>query len=115
MPKEGITLREKDCAQWYLDAERVSALPWRMSVMSGGNSPIMGRTRIMELKVIIKKGVTGLYVARCPALKGCWSQGRTEEEALANIQEAIEGWLEVEQEKTDKLVRGKSAVYRVQV
>jgi len=53
----------------------------------------------MVLKVIIKKGEAGYYVARCPALKGCWSQGRTSEEALENIKEAIEGWLEVEEEK----------------
>ena len=48
---------------------------------------------------MVKKGEAGYNVARCPALKGCWSQGKTEREALANIREAIEGWLEVEEEK----------------
>ncbi|MCK4459603.1 MAG: type II toxin-antitoxin system HicB family antitoxin [Methanosarcinales archaeon] len=33
------------------------------------------------------------YVVHCPALKGCWSQGDTIEEALGNIKEAIVGYL----------------------
>ena len=35
------------------------------------------------------------YSASCPGLPGCWSQGATEEEALANIQDAIGEYLEV--------------------
>jgi len=33
----------------------------------------------------------GGYIVRCPAIKGCWSQGDTKEEALENIKEAIVG------------------------
>jgi predicted RNase H-like HicB family nuclease len=36
----------------------------------------------------------------CPALKGCHSQGRTREEALTNIREAIQEWLAAEAEET---------------
>ncbi len=50
----------------------------------------------MKLSVIIKKGEDGYFVARCPSLKSCWSQGKTKEEALRNIQEAIELYLEPE-------------------
>ena len=49
----------------------------------------------MKLHVIIEKDEQGYYVAEVPALPGCLSQGKTEKEAIANIKEAIEGWLEV--------------------
>lgn len=48
----------------------------------------------MNLKVVIEKGEDGYFVASVPALKGCWSQGKNREEALANIREAIELYLE---------------------
>ena len=49
----------------------------------------------MRLEVILRKDEDGFYVASCPAIKGCHSQGRTRREALANIREAIIGCLEV--------------------
>ena len=48
----------------------------------------------MTIKVVLQKGEDGYYVAHCPALKSCWSQGKTREEALENIREAIELYLE---------------------
>ena len=48
----------------------------------------------MNVKVVLEKGEDGYYVANCPALRSCWSQGRTREEALRNIREAIELYLE---------------------
>lgn len=48
----------------------------------------------MNLKVIIEHGEDGYFVARVPSLKGCWSQGKTREEALTGIREAIELYLE---------------------
>ena len=38
------------------------------------------------------------YSIHCPSLKGCWSQGKTEEEALENIKEAIQLYLEAIEE-----------------
>ena len=52
----------------------------------------------MKIKVIVERGEDGYFVAHCPVLKSCWSQGRTPEEALKNIQEAIELYLEPELE-----------------
>ena len=48
----------------------------------------------MNLKVVVEEGEDGYYVASVPALKGCWSQGKTRDEALKNIREAIELYLE---------------------
>jgi len=56
----------------------------------------------MQLKVIITPGEDSGFVAQVPALRGCWSQGSTREDALANAREAIEAWLETEQDKDDK-------------
>ena len=47
----------------------------------------------MKFKVVIEKGEK-FYVATVPALPGCISQGKTEEEAKENIKEAIELHLE---------------------
>ena len=48
----------------------------------------------MNFKIVLEKGADGFVVAHCPALKGCWSQGRTDDEAIDNIKEAIELYLE---------------------
>jgi predicted RNase H-like HicB family nuclease len=53
----------------------------------------------MKLHIIIEKDEAGYYVAEVPALPGCLSQGKTYEEAISNIKEAIEGWFEVMESK----------------
>ena len=44
---------------------------------------------------------TGWYVATCPLLPGCVSQGKTREQALENIHQAVQGWLEVFKERLE--------------
>ncbi len=44
--------------------------------------------------MILEPGEDGYIVAQCPALPGCWSQGKTREEAVTNIREAIELYIE---------------------
>lgn len=53
----------------------------------------------MKLPVILERDETGMIVAECPAIPGCVSQGRSEEEAIANIREAIVACLEVRAEQ----------------
>jgi predicted RNase H-like HicB family nuclease len=48
----------------------------------------------MKLPVMLRPGEDGWIVAECPIIPGCISQGRTRDEALANIREAIELCLE---------------------
>ena len=44
-------------------------------------------------QVIIYPGEDGYWVAECPSLPGCISQGETKQKAIANIKEAIEGYV----------------------
>ena len=44
-------------------------------------------------QVILYKDEDGYWIVECPSLKGCLSQGRTKEEALSNIKEAISGYI----------------------
>jgi predicted RNase H-like HicB family nuclease len=52
----------------------------------------------MKLMITMERDETGMIVAECPAIPGCVSQGRTEDEAVANIREAIVACLEVRAE-----------------
>jgi len=56
----------------------------------------------MLLHVTMEKAEDGWFVVECPALPGCVSQGKTVEEALSNIKEAINAWLWAEDQKVMK-------------
>ena len=45
-------------------------------------------------QVVIYPGENGYWVAECPSLPGCISQGKTKEEAIGNIREAIRAYIE---------------------
>lgn len=48
----------------------------------------------MKFRIITEQDEDGIYIALCPSLPGCISQGKTRNEALINIQDAIKGYLE---------------------
>ncbi len=48
----------------------------------------------MRCRIFIEQDEDGMYVAECPSLPGCVSQGKTRQESLNNIQDAIKGYLE---------------------
>jgi predicted RNase H-like HicB family nuclease len=50
--------------------------------------------KTLKLPVIIKPGEDGYFVAEIPVLPGCLSQGKTQEEALTNIKDAAQLYLE---------------------
>jgi predicted RNase H-like HicB family nuclease len=52
----------------------------------------------MKLIITLERDETGMIVAECPAIPGCVSQGKTEEEAISNIREAIQACLEARAE-----------------
>jgi antitoxin HicB len=47
----------------------------------------------MKFVITLEEDEDGFIVAECPSLPGCVSQGRTREEALANIEEAVKGYI----------------------
>lgn len=53
----------------------------------------------MIFHVTLEPDEDGWIVAECPSLPGCVSQGKTEQEALENIKEAITAWLWAEDQK----------------
>ncbi len=53
----------------------------------------------MKFMTTLERDEDGVWVAECPSIPGCVSQGRTQEEALQNIQEAIALCLEVRAER----------------
>lgn len=55
----------------------------------------------MNVRVMIEKDEAGYFVAEVPAMPGCLSQGKTRAEAIANIKEAIAGWIEVMESKVE--------------
>ncbi|MDF0650703.1 MAG: type II toxin-antitoxin system HicB family antitoxin [Nitrospira sp.] len=52
----------------------------------------------MKFTITITRDEDGMYIAECPAIPGCVSQGKTEAEAQANVQDAIKQCLEVRSE-----------------
>ena len=50
----------------------------------------------MKLKIVLENGIDGYVTAYCPALKGCVTQGKNEEDAIKNLKEAIELYLDAD-------------------
>jgi predicted RNase H-like HicB family nuclease len=48
----------------------------------------------MKVRILIEQDEDGIFVAECPSLPGCVSQGKTRTEAIKNISDAIRGYLE---------------------
>ena len=53
----------------------------------------------MQFTVTLDRDEDGVWIAECPSIPGCVSQGKTKSEALENVQEAIQMCLEVRAEK----------------
>ena len=55
--------------------------------------PNLAYNRVMVLHILLEPGEDGFILASVPALPGCHTQGKSREEAIANAEEAIQGWL----------------------
>lgn len=67
----------------------------------------------MDYVVTLTPGEDGYIVAECPQLPGCVSQGKTEDEALNNIKEAIEGILELRRENNETITAPKVRIVKI--
>ncbi len=57
--------------------------------------------KILNFRTIIEQDENGYFIASVPSVPGCYSQGKTYEEALKNVKEALELALEVAKEKSE--------------
>ncbi len=62
-------------------------------------------TKVLNFRVIVNQDEDGVFVASCPSLPGCHSQGRTYEKALENVEDAINLCLKVAEEDLSYLKR----------
>lgn len=65
----------------------------------------------MRYRVIVERDEDGVFVAEVPSLPGCVSQGRTRAEAMANVKEAIAGYLESLRARGEQVPPGVSEEY----
>ena len=70
--------------------------------MQKAPSPAKTRKRDIQVPVFIEKDEDGFYVVECPLFEGCYSQGKTVDEALRNIREVID--LISEEEKNREIL-----------
>ena len=76
----------------------MNALKDRAKQLKKGATMAKKHKEVLKLLVTLEPGEDGYIIAECPAIPGCATQGKSEEEALANIKEAIVGCLKVRQE-----------------
>jgi predicted RNase H-like HicB family nuclease len=69
----------------------------------------------MEYSVVVHQAEEGGVWVEVPALPGCYSQGQSLEEALANVREAIELYLEVLKDEGQDAPKNADVVYQVTV
>ena len=62
----------------------------------------------MRYEIALKKTDEG-YAVWCPALKGCWSQGETEDEAIENIKDAIREYLAAVHDQAERAAADEDA------
>jgi predicted RNase H-like HicB family nuclease len=67
----------------------------------------------MKIKAIVHPAEEGGYWAEVPALPGCITEGDTMEELIANLKDAIDGWLEVA--GNQKLIEPRAQVLELSV
>ena len=97
LPRLGFEISERpDTGEYRTTAPAQNAAVYAAEPSPGAtvavDAPGPGQD-VLSLLVVFERDEDGWEVASCPTLPGCHSQGRTRDEALANIREAIRGYL----------------------
>ncbi len=71
--------------------------------MRRSNGPVKTKHRDTQVPVFVEKDEDGFYVVECPVFEGCYSQGKTVDDALRNIREVIH--LIVEEKKNRDILK----------
>ena len=69
----------------------------------------------MKLDIVLEEEEDGVYSVHCPAFRGCHSQGRTRDEAIANMREAIELYLDAAGECAQRSVAHRPGCSLVEI
>ena len=70
----------------------------------------------MRYRILIEQDEDGIFVAECPELPGCISQGKTRIEVLVNIKDAIKGYLESVKKHPEEFVyKGTKEIMAVRI
>ncbi len=86
-------LLEADGVLTKAEAVAVKRVRARQADQGASSQLAVADDGVLKLQVVFESDEDGWLVASCPALPGCHSQGQTKDEALANIREAVEGYL----------------------
>jgi predicted RNase H-like HicB family nuclease len=65
--------------------------------------PLDAEEVLMKFRIVVEPDEDGVFVATVPSLPGCVSQGVTREEALQNVREAIEGYVDSLRERNEPI------------
>jgi len=63
----------------------------------------MKKQKVFDFNVFIEQDEDGIYVAKVPEIEGCYTQGKTLEEVIERIKEAIEVCLEADKEEINPM------------
>ena len=97
----------------YLEGARedyVSGTPNRLTFVPGSGEADKVRVRIPV--ILTPDDEDGGFVVESPTMPGCISQGETVDEAMDNIRDAIEGWVEVQREHGHPVYFEETDTYR---
>ena len=85
---KGFDARDSDGRRYEIKGRRLD-----------GRNPSRQLSAIRALTIVLDRDEDGIWVAECPSIPGCISQGTTEEKAMSNILEAVQLCLEVRAER----------------